>query len=519
MRVPPVLPALPLLLLGIAALAPGGAAQGHEHGALGPVLLTHDGPVDGRQFAGNLAHFAAIAHGEDAIPDFHQDVPMRVSLDGRVLFETTPDSGHDYDGINAIDVVFPHPGTYLVEALGADGAAVASFGGEVLPAPGVQAHISQSWSENPLPVGQPLHFTYDVRQGTQGNETRIDHSDCLFELVRDGATWFRTKTHTHIEAQELDVTFPEGGTYTARTTCFQAYPSAKAILFAPVVSEQSIGVLPSLPVTVPAVPDPDAPHATPPTDLNAVVLGAAGGELQLVGTYDPYTVVGTDTLQHLTVAAIDPATGQPRQHVDFTARLDGPTGLLFASQTLHEYDGLYELATRQPVPGVYTLTVAADAGSWGDRIQMAYTVVPAAAPTSAGPVAYTLEGTPAAAGEPAAYTLTAAAAAGPFAHSEVELRVLGDGPVPLLQAKLHTHDDGAFPFRLALPQGRHELALDGFPLTPDAVLVEPAEFDLLVPAAQEAAEPAGQGPQALPAPGLALLGLALAALAVARRRS
>lgn len=515
------------LILGLALTFPPAAGQGHDHGAAsGPIVLTHDGPADGSQFAGNLAHFAAIARGDDAIPDFHQDVALRISLDGVVLFETTADSGHDYDGINVVDIVFPHAGTYLVEALGANGTAVASFGGEVLPMPNATARIGSGQDPTDLVLaGQPVHFTHEVLPEDVGG-ARIAHTDCWFEVVRDGVTWFRTKTHTHDEAQAVDYAFPEAGTYTVRTTCFQAFPSAKATLFLPVVSEQDVVVLPGPPTPVGALPPVPA---VPSTDLNAVVLGAPGGVLQLVGTFDPYTVVGTNALQHLTAAAVDPVTGVPRQHVDFEATLAGPAGVLFSSTTLHEYDGLYELATRQATPGVYTLTVKAESGDWSDTIQMPYTVVAPVVPTSAGPVAYALRGDPLPSGPLAPqatdYVLTATASSGPFAHSEVEVRAIGPfSQVPVLQAKLHTHDDGTFPFTAAFLNGPGGtvVQVDGFPLLPEAVLVPTGtQFTLLVPHAQDYADsvPDGESAQALPASGVLAAFLALAAIGWVRRRT
>lgn len=508
-----------LLALAMTSALPPAEAQGHEHGAVGPTILAHDGPVDGRQFAGNLAHFAAIAHGDDAVPDFHQDVPMRVTLDGVVLFETTPDSGHDYDGVNVLDVVFPHAGRYKVEALDASGAAIDSFEGEVLPAPALQARLGTSEPMDVL-AGVPVTYGYTVREAA-ADGAQIDHSDCWFEVLLDGATLLRTKTHTHREEQQLQVTFPAAGTYDVRFTCFQAYPSANATLFAPFAVERSIGVGAGPPLPLLAGPSVnDGQQAMPPTALNAVVTGAAGGDLLLVGTFDPYTIVGPDTLQHLNVLAVDPATGTPRQHVDFEATLTAPGGgVLFASATLHEYDGIYELATRNAVPGLYTLEVWAEAGSWRDRVLMQWLVAPPVAPTSAGPVGLVLDQGSPRGGDPGAYLFSATAAAGPFAHGEIELQVFGASPVPLLRTKLHTHDDGTFPFTLALPEGPHRFDADPFPLMPEAVVVEAASFTVPVaPAAAASGPEDAPAEQAAPAAPVALLALALAALVLARRR-
>lgn len=502
------------MVLTTLAVALPASGQGHEHGEAGPIVLAHDGPSDGRQFVGNLAHFAAIARGDDAVPDFHQDLPVRVSLNGRVLFETTSGSGHDYDGINIFDVVFPEPGPYQVEALDASGAVAATLSGVVLPAPTLRQNLTVQ-EAGPILVGQPVTFSYQVH----GDDAAVatPHTDCWFEVLQSGKTQFRTKTHTHETAQELQYAFPVLGPHVVRVTCFQAFPSAKAILFAPVIHEQVVDVLPGLPLDVLALGT-----TTPPTALNAVVVGASGGALQLVGTLDPYTVVGPDTLQHLVAAVVDPATGVPRQHVDFQATFTSPTGVLFSSATLHEYDGLFELSTRQAVPGIYRLVVTADAGDWSDTITLAYTVAPAVVPTTLGPVGYQLA-TFTMEGQASDYLFGSLAATGPFAHSEIELRVQDAAGRPVLVTKLHTHDDGTFPFKLGLPPGSYQFLIDGFPLTPEAALVSPASFDVDAPEGQVATEanasPGKQSPgKQLPGPAWPLLVMALALVLLGRRR-
>lgn len=496
-----------LLLIGAAPVA----AQGHEHGAAGPILLAHDGPADGRQFVGNLAHFAAIARGDDAVPDFHQDLPMRVTLNGQVLFETTASSGHDYDGVNVLDIVFPEPGPYVVEALDGSGNAVATFRGDVLPAPTARVRLSTVEDLEVL-AGVATTYQFSLRDDA---DALVAHSDCWIEVLQGGATLLRTKTHTHEDQQAVTLVFPTAGTYVLRFTCFQAFPSAKATLFQPIVVERSVGVGVGPPLPVPAsLP----PLGAPPAALNAVVQGAAGGELLLVGTFDPGTIVGPNTLQHLAVLAVDPQTGVPRQHVDFTAVLRAPGGgVLFASDTLHEYDGIFEFTTRQAVPGIYTLDVTASTGDWSDSVALTYLVAPPALPTSAGPVGYHF-GTFSADGQASDYVLGALAVTGPFAHSEVELRVQGEDGVPRLLTKLHTHDDGAFPFTLALATGQYEFRFDGFPLMPEAVLVAPATFDVDVPNGQVLEVSAvPQGQQETSATAFPVVVLALALLIFRRR--
>lgn len=514
-----------LAALALALALPAAAAQGHEHGgAAAGLAIAHDGPADGRTFVGNVNHFAVLAHGGDGVPDFHQDVPWRVTLNGVTLVETTVSSGHDYDGVNAFDVVFPVPGTYTVEALDEGGNALVAFGGTVLPAPTVRGLVEVASAAPALPVaGQPFQFTYRVvaDPASGGSGETIPHSDCTFEALKGGRTEVRTRTHTHEEEQSVSLAFAEAGTYLVRVTCFQAFPSPRAVLFVPAVHEQEVQVLPGPPANAGLAP----PIPPPPAAINAVVTATAGDGTLLVGTFDPYTVVGPDTLQHLQVLAVDPATGVPRQHVDFTAVLDGPAGQVFASETLHEYDGILELTVRQSLPGPYTLRVTMEGADGTGELAMTYLVAPRAAPLNAGVVAVALDAAPVA-GQAGEWLLSAGTTAGAFAHGELEILLHADGePVPWLRAKLHTHDDGTYPFTVALPtEARHTLAAEPFPLTPDLVVVgAPSTFAVQASAgpAFPGAETTADAQAAAEAPAapaaLLLAGLALAAVALRRR--
>lgn len=514
-----------LVLAFVAATLPSlptASAQAHEHGSFNAeIAIAHDGPPDGRTFVGNVNHFSVIAHGDDEVPDFHQDIPWRVSLNGMTLVETTPDSGHDYDGVNTFDIVFPVEGEYMVEALDAEGKTAAMFMGTVGPAPASLASIKLDLPSGPVLAGQPAKFTYSVSDPSQASgELPIAHSDCTFEALAGGRTEFRAKTHTHEERQSLDYAFAQAGPYTVRVVCFQAYPSARATLFMPVLLEETFTVLPGPPANTDASPPGFPP---PPAALNAVVTAPAGDGMTLVGTFDPYTVVGPDTLQHLNVLAVN-ATGNTIQHVDFTAVLDGPAGQVFASYALHEYDGILEFTTRQAIPGPYTLRVTAEGAAGTGELAMTYVVAPRAVPLNAGLVDVTFEAPGAAVGQPSEWVLAAAATSGPFAHGELDIRLTAAGQdVPFLQTKLHTHADGRFPLTVALPTAEaYTLDVQPFPLMAELVLPAPVSFTVQptggapiasVPLATT--EAASQGAPALPA---ALLLAGLAALAAGLRR-
>lgn len=516
-----------LLLAAVAAGAfvlPVASAQGHEHGAMSAgIAIAHDAPADGRTFVGNVNHFSVVVHGDDAVPDFHQDVPWRVTLNGATLAETTVSSGHDYDGVNTFDVVFPAEGAYTVEALDAGGAPTAVFAGTVVAAPERTAAIKLDVPPALVLAGQPVRFTYSVSDATEGaSDLPIAHSDCTFEALLDGKPEFRAKSHTHEERQQLSYAFAQAGSYTVRVLCFQAYPSMRATLFAPVVVEESVTVLPGPPANT-AIALPGSPP--PPAALNAVVTAPAGDGMTLVGTFDPYTVVGPDTLQHLNVLAVD-GTGQTIQHVDFTAVLHGPAGQVFASDSLHEYDGILEFTTRQLVPGPYTLRVTAEGAAGTGELAMTYLVAPRAVPLNAGLVGVTLDAPDPKAGTASEWMLVAAATSGAFAHGELDIRLTAEGSqVPYLQTKLHTHDDGTFPFTVALPTtGAYTLEVQPFPLMPELVLVpSPATFTVqatdgpgLPASTVPGANADGQDAPALP-PVLLVSSLALVAAALRRR--
>ncbi|MEA3203009.1 MAG: hypothetical protein QOI63_675 [Thermoplasmata archaeon] len=481
MRILPAL-ALALALAGLPAVA----AQHDHHEASTGVMIGHDAPADGRAFVGNLAHFAVLDLGTTGdttgcfppggvIPQCHQQNHVRVTLNGVVLLETTPDSGHDYDGVVLFDVTFPAPGNYTVQALDEKGSLLASFAGYVVDAAqqpgGAPAMKLKLDAPAAATAGLPETFTYETDDAAGAI---VKHSDAWFEVRKGTDLAFRTKTHTHTEAQSLSYAFPLPGAYTVRVTSFVAFPSPKAQLFAPLVEERTVQVLPALDPSAPAMPTVQVPDRPLVSGFVADTHDAAH---TLVGTYDPWTSVGPATQMHLTALAMDPATRMPIPHVDFTATLKDNLGrTLFASTTLHEYDGIYEWTAVEPV-GLYTLAVQATQGAWSAHVDMPFTVTPpvmAAAVgvppmPSAGAVLYDVSGLDGAqAGKTFQLSISDATLAGqPFPHSEVDYQVLAASGVPALAGKLHTHDDGRFQLGAALAQGSYTLRLSPFPLEAD----------------------------------------------------
>ncbi|MHB8632431.1 MAG: hypothetical protein ACYDBQ_00495 [Thermoplasmatota archaeon] len=519
------LPAL-ALLLALALCSPALAQHSHPMGS--GIVVSHDVPDDGRTYVGDVSHFGILDLGNDLVPDFHQQNHIRVTENGVVLFETTPDSGHNYAGVNTFDVAFPATGNYTVQAIGPDGMALASFSGCVVaPAPGhATLHVDAPES---VTAGTPAHFGVE----TDGPAGLVDHSDSLFEVRQGDLLLFRTHLHSHTTAQSLNYTFVEPGTYTVRVFSFLSFPSAKATPFPVQVVEKTVTVSPGL-----AAP---AGVATPMVQaMNAVANGtASGGNYSLLGTFDPYTVVGPTTEQHLDLLVMDPATHHPVPHVDFSARITGPTGnTLFESSSLHEYDGILELTAVEPIPGSYHLHATASRSPWTGVIDMDWRVVP-----PAEPVAVDVPPAPALgielvstsgldglkAGVPANLTLQVANLAGlPLPHSEIEVQVVDGSGAPILDTKLHTHD-GTFKAILTAPAaGLYTLRLSPFPTEAQPVVFNGAQVGAPLdvafqvasgPGVPQVGSALGLHQNALQSPGLGWgVALLLVALALVRRR-
>jgi hypothetical protein len=503
-----------LLALALLVALPA-AAQEHQHAASGPVFLAHDLRTTGEAYAGGLAGFAPLFLGDDHLPDPHKQNQVRVSQGGVTLFETTADSGHDYDGVAPLLIALPAAGPYEVASLSGD-KVQASFAGVAAPAPAGPPVAVDLTMPVQASAGVPAPIVITAK-GPSGKP--VPHSDGIVEVRRDGPSGellLRTHLHTHEDPMRLEYVFPAPGTYAVRATVYQAYPGGGEGDFAPATTVRTLTVAAGLPVPgVPAV-------GVPPAARNAAVEGAAGGTYRLVGTYDPYTHVGLGTLQHLAATVMDPAARAPVAHVDFTAELSGPAGTWWSSASLHEYDGILQVAARAPLPGLHVLKVTASAGSWKDTLEMPFHVEPAAdlVPEAA---TLALQAPRIEAGQPAAFTLSARDAAGrPLAHSEVDLLVLDPDGVTYLVAKLHTHASGDFPFTLALPRaGTYEFVATASSLEPSTPAAGAASFKLGVePGVAVAAPTVPPAAATAPMPALvAAVALLGAAWAGSRRRT
>lgn len=454
------------LLLGVLLAIPAGVSQ-HAHGGTGQVVLAHDVAPDGQTYVGNPVRFTSVVHGGDGIPDVHQDVPVRVRLNNVTLWETTAVSGHDYDGMAGVQVAFPVTGRYVVEALDGAGNAVASFAGFVEPMAPDDAHVELlATPGTPFLSGHEACYAFH----TVRNGSRLHHTDARVEVRREGTMVLAVQTHTHEESQAFCFVPQLPGSYDVRILAFQAYPTADGARFAPTLAQDAF-------VALPDAPAPSFPLAAPSTDLNQVHV-AGEGAYRLVGTYDPFTVVSTETLLTLSGLVVD-AGNEPVQHVDFTAEVTGPGGLLWTSASLHEYDGIHDVRLHHALAGQYTAVIRATRGNWTAEVALPYTVLPPLLPTNLGQGALSLAPVHVQAGVPAVSTFAATTTGErPFAHAEVGVAFRQSGAtVPVVAGKLHSHDDGLIPFLWTAPTvGSYDVDVDLFPLSPEAAVGEVATF-------------------------------------------
>ncbi len=520
---------LPVILTLLLLPAGSHAATAGEAGPR--VVVTHDTPEDGTTYVGNVNHFGWVLFGEDGAPAFHHDAVVEITLDGRTLYKTEPSSGHDYDGVDEIQISFPTTGTYEVSVTipTGEGEVTDTFQGQVLAAPDATASLPIDGPETAT-AGEPVTFTYEL---LDADDDRIPHSDVLVQVrdVDQSKEILRVHTHTHEDTQTFQHVFTEPGTYEVVFLGYQAFPSPDSAMFGPVREVHEI--------TVEEGEMPDVPAASPgaPTNRpleNRVDAGSNDGPYELWATYDPYTSVGVFGRIHLTTVITDAATGDPVPHVDLDASLTGPGGqVLFQSETLHEYDGVFHLAGAYSTPGDYTLEVTAEKGAWTDTTTHRFSVHPPVVPMAAGPQFATLDHPDTIeAGTPTKLTVKATDEAGrPFDHSEMTVTVRdGTTGLPLLSDKVHTHASGTFPITATFPtQGDYVVEVDGVDLEPTAATQvhgpsadQPPIFDVTVEdgpglgGPDEQLDAAGdQAPDTVPGPGAwiaVLVGLCVAGI-------
>lgn len=506
-----------LVLLIVLAAAPLAAAQSHEHQeGEGLAAVLHDGPPDGRAVVGGLTHFG-FALLDGGVPQTHRDAAFTVLQDGRVVFATT--DTHEYDGLFSFDVVFTRPGPYEVWAT-SEGMTMGMFSGTVVE----RANETEAQVVVELAAGDALPATSGFSATiavVDAAGALIPHTDAIVEL-RERETQklvTRARTHIHDAPMVLRQYLPRPGDYDMTVTAFRAFPSGR--------SADMHAIVTTVPVSVGPLPEGAgvqgvggiAMEGQQPLDPRGPTASADGYALH--GMLDPQALVGVGNVARMSAILVD-ESGSPVQHVDFRFELRGPTGLLFHSETLHEYDGVFEFAFVPAVPGGYTGALVAAYNETELAIQFHAQAAPPAAPLDAGAFRVTLEGLEgAAAGTPTNLTFGVFDDAGrPLTHSEVEVEVRHDGEAAVYRFKLHTHDSGTTAATIVFPHGGPwEVFVEPIALLPQASLAAPARFAVDVTDAALPAEdivPLGDARRPVPALSLGpVLALVMASLAVA----
>lgn len=461
------------LLLGILLLQPAAMAQEHGHdNENGMSMVLFDGPADGRALRGGYTHFGFALMDKDGAPVVHQNAEFNVVQAGKVLFSTT--DTHEYDGLFSFDVRFTSVGPYQVTATSGD-MALGVFQGEVVePVDPVEAQVAFE----AVPDG-PASRVFDITIAVNdANGAIVPHSDAIVEFREAGSGALFSRSHLHIH--DAPIAFKQGfgaaTDYVATVIGYLAFPSADDAEVPAVVAEfpLSVGFL--------SAPAPTAPPLAPPAALEQKGAVASGEGMTLYAMYDPNNQVGVGQTARLAALVVDDNL-TPLAHVDFSFALTGPRGMVFQSDSLHEYDGMFEFLFTPDVPGHYAGVLTANEGQ-GVTVPFDLLVIPPAIPLlgGTGTIELGVEGVDdIVAGVEKNLTFRAMGPAGPAMHSEVDVTIFHDGEPPLYNFKLHTHESGLTNAVVVFPhEGDWKIRIDGLPTVPEASVYAPALVEFAV---------------------------------------
>lgn len=442
----------PLAVLATLLLAPLALGQGHTHETGdGMAMVLHDGPDDGRAVVGGRTHFGFALIGPDGAPVVHRNARIDVFLGGEQVFGT--EDAHEYDGLMSLDVTFTKPGRYQVVA-SSDKMVVGIFEGEAVAAPLRETRIEHDAAAGTLAL-------YD-------EAGLVEHADLDVELRRAGDERLVQRFHLHVHdaPAAFSLAGPPGG-YVLRVVGYEAFPTGRDGDIATATGE--------FPVTLGPVPTPAAP-AVPavPGVLRPTGASATSGGFALHGTFDPQNQVGVGQPIRLAGLLVN-ETGMPVAHVDYAFQVKGPTGVLFSSASLHEYDGVFEHVLVPDAPGAYDATLTATLDGAELAIPYQFQVVPPAAPIAgAGVGTVSIAGLDeVVAGAATELTFRIAGPQGPVQHSEVDVALYHDGEAPVYAFKLHTHESGETKALVVFPHGGDwSIRVDPIPTLPQAVVFE-----------------------------------------------
>lgn len=497
--------------------APVALAQEHAHGGdAGMAMVLFDGPMDGRAVVDAYTHFGFALLDKDGAPVPHQNAAFTIEQDGATLFATN--DTHEYDGLFSFDVRFSRIGAYTVTATSGE-MMLGQFNGTVVEPVNATAATVELVATPAGPASRVVDFELAIL-GSDG--ALLDHTDAIVELrdAFDGALFSRTHFHIHDEPIRFSQGFGADTDYVAQVVAYKAFATGRSADVAAVYAEFPVAVGP---LAVPALPALDA---TPPAALEQRGASASAGGRTLYATFDPNNQVGIGQTARIAAVIVDDANRTPVAHVDFAFTLSGPRGPVFASESLHEYDGVFEYLFAPDAPGVYDGTLVARDGENELTVPVRLLVVPqlVALGGAPGPADIRVEGLDGlVASEPATLTFMASTAGGPAAHSEVDVTLFQEGEAPLYQFKLHTHDSGLTSAEVVLPrEGAWKLRIDGLSTVPEPVLFSPALFSFevaqgiapLLGETEAAAEQAAR----VPTTSMALGALVVVAVAACVRR-
>jgi len=508
-------PLVPLAL--VLLLAPLALAQEHAHGSEnGMSMVLYDGPPDGRALVGAYTHFGFALLDKDANPVPHQNAEFNVLRNGEVVFSTT--DTHEYDGLFSLDLRFTHPGPYQVVAHSGD-MELGVWEGIVHPlTEPTNATISFEVASM-TPLDRVFTATLAI---LDENGELIPHSDAIVEIRDPGRQALYSRTHLHIH--EEPIVFRQGLSggldYVAQVVGYVAFAEEGDPQVPAVVAEFPLSGGPL------AVPGLAVPELAPPAALEQLGAVASADGLTLHMTYDPNNQVGVGQAARIAGLVTEDATYSPLAHVNFQMTLTGPGGLVFESESLHEYDGVFEYMFHPFTPGAYEGTLTASRGDVELAAPIRFLVLPPAVPLlgGMGPITLGVEGVDdIVAGVPQNLTFSAMGPAGPARHSEVDVTVFHDGEPPLYQFKLHTHDSGLTNAVLLFPhEGNWKIRIDGLPTVPEPSVYVPAlvEFSVApgLPGSGVPSATLEEGAAPVPGAWLALVLVSWCAATLMRRR-
>jgi hypothetical protein len=519
-----------LLAVAIAALFIPSAAAQHEGmmGGEGMAMVLHDGPDSGRAVVGAVTHLGFALLDAKGAPVVHQNAQLLVTLDNATLFNTT--DTHEYDGIFSLDLLFPHPGHYRVEAMSGKMMMGVFEGDAVAPMNATVAKVVIKPQPSMAPVNV-VDLILDI-QGPDGKT--IPHTDAILEWRSKSSGALAARYHAHIHEEPIKLTqgFDAPGDYVLHATAYKAFGTGRSTDVAAVVGEAAVTVGA---LAQPSVPDPAGIPTSKDQVLNPAGATATSDGLTLHGMYDPQNQVAMGFPIRFS-ALVEGNDSMPKPHVDFAFELHGPRGQVFSSKSLHEYDGHFEYLYVPQAPGAYDATLIASDGKAHVSVPFHVQVLPPATPLGLASMGGVGQGTieikgldKIVAGEPANLTFSVMGPSGPIQHSEVDVTIAQKGGPALYNFKLHTHDSGLTNAIVVFPaDGDYTVQVDPLPTDPEPVVFQgpagagqPIVFHAKVPAGHvtsaSLATPGAPAEKRAPGPTLGLMLVGLGAAALRRR--